>query len=307
MGCVRKWSEARLERHKAKLAGKTKDKGNAALIGVLIAIAITGIMLTIAGPDMLALIRDTRGAKLDQNFAAAVSVVENRLRSDPDVMVQGYETYDVNTGYLQDGEELHDALFADGGDFEWQAGWDLPPLGDASDTNIYVQFLDDDPDALAAVDVPPEVPWLTSDGTAVRLQAANEDGKWICALIVNRTTVGTQTELETGATYGTYPSKATPPSSNGFDPISGTSPVRMNARLSQTWYDSGESYTTGGTTGGTQIHHCSPVGDRDVSNGTRAVSLISPLPFDTQMWVIPRDPDLANASGREESELRQNP
>jgi hypothetical protein len=273
------------------------DKGNAALIGVLIAIAITGIMLTIAGPDMLALIRDTRGAKLNQNFAAAVSVVENRLRSDPNVMVQSPETYDAGSGHLISGGDLHDALFADGGDFEWQTSWDLPPLGSASDTNIYVQFVDDGGDALASATAAPEVPWLTSDGTAVRLQAANEDGKWICALIVNRATVGTQAELNTAATYGTYASAT----ASAVVIPTAISPVRMNARLAQTWYNSGEEYSTVN-----QTHHCSPVADVDAAATTAAP--ISPLPADTQTWNIPRDTERTTAtSGMTLVTLRQNP
>ena len=275
------------------------DKGNAALIGVLIALAITGIMLSVAGPDMLALIRDTRGAKLEQNFATAVSVVENRLRSDPSSMVQGTETYNATTGYLNSGEGLHDALFADGGDFEWHVGWDLPSLGSASDTDIYLQFLFDGADKIAASGVPPEVPWLTSDGTAVRLQAANEDGKWVCALIVNRATVGTETELRTVGTYSIYASNAvTTPVAVG----TGVSPIRMNARVSKSWFDSGESYDSD-----SQLQNCSPVGEIALSSGSRQVQGSSPLPTSQSEWVVPRvEPPLSGTKAPTADILRSN-
>lgn len=277
------------------------DHGNAALIGVLIALAITGIMLTVAGPDMIELIADTREAKLEQNFSAAVSIVENRLRADPESMKQSGDTY-TSDGYLED--PLADDLFRDGSDFTWEKSWDLESdAGDNSDTTIYLQFITDGTDALPAVNngSAPAVPWLLSTGTAVRVQAANEDGRWVCALIVMRSNVET-------VTAGTYVNNA---ASTGYQVLDSSDTniltatshrkAVMDATLTKVWYDSGDSYTHSTTDqspgANSQLHNCSPV-------GTLLAAAIGPettsfLPNSTQEWRIRRDTNGATSGGEE--------
>ena len=277
------------------------DKGNAALIGVLIALAITGIMLSIAGPDMLALISDTRGAKLEQNFVAATTIVENRLRSDPDILSDGYDANFAPT------DALLDDLFRDGSDFTWLGEWDLPTAAsDNSDTTIRLQFINKDgTDAIptsGSPDTPPAVPWLLDDGTALRMHAANEDGRWICALMVVRTDVAATNGSvvlapTTGAAYQVVDSSSNRQSTI----VPALRKAVVDAVISKTWYNSGDSYSSDGAG---QLHHCSPVGQVAAAGAVQAISY---LPMSGEEWNILRDVNSDASTAPAASTLTSDP
>ena len=243
------------------------DFGNAALIGVLVAMALTGLMLSISGLGMLDILRGAREQKLEANFIQAVSVVEARIQQEPEWLnISGSKAGSDTSGVPT--IEFIDILIADGADYTWRNagtatdGWDLQPTDD--DTTIRIQFLLQSSALSAGTNtVGPTVPWLLQSGAAIRLQSRNSEGAWVCALVVGRPSVS-DTEaidathyLEDAITYtGSTPpilltgEAATVPISSD---VAGYTGRKTSAWLGGTWYDQGDSYSN-------STHHCDPIG-----------------------------------------------
>ena len=253
------------------------DKGNAALIGVLIALALTGLMLSLAGPDMLDILRGARGQKLEANFQQAVSVVEARIQQEPEWLNVGNAS--DGAGAAMDGTphtEFLDVLISDGSDFTWVGAsdaWALAPNDD--DTTIRVQFLQDGTAAAVGTNVAgPTVSWLVRSGAAIRLQSRNSDGAWVCALIVARPSV-TSTQATAQNNY------LRDGDSNEVLAAAPTySERRIAAFLGGTWYDQGDSYANPAAS----HSHCDPVG-QDPTN-TAADLTHEWLPNSGSQWKI---------------------
>ena len=231
-----------------------RDKGNAALIGVLIALALTGLMLSLAGPDMLDILRGARGQKLEANFQQAVSVVEARIQQEPEWLnTSGTKAGSTSTGTAT--SDFLDVLISDGADFNWQSGWLLQDADD--DTTIRVQFILDGTLAISSTaGSAPVVDWLVRDAAAVRLQARNSDGAWVCALVIARPSV-TNSEAQDEDNY----LKAANTKAASGD-VSSNTGRRISAWLGGTWYDQGDSYTDSAAS----ARHCDPVGLKDATN-----------------------------------------
>ena len=274
-----------------------RDKGNAALIGVLIALALTGLMLSLAGPDMLDILRGARQQKMEANFQQAMTVVEARIQQDPQWLKLDANASSGAGADLAGKPHLLflDTLIADGAEFTWLGtgteGWDLQDTDD--DTTIRVQFLRDGTTAVLGANLTgPQVPWLVSSGTAIRFQSRNEDGAWICALVVARPTV-TDTEareedqyLEDAITFiGSAPVLGTnkvadSPTSAEVNSYTGR---RVTAWLGGTWYDTGDSYTN-------STNHCDPVGVDTAGNPEFY------YPISGKRWIIGTNDTSSNIS-----------
>ena len=158
--------------------------------------------------------------------------------------------------------------------FTWSATWALTPGSDTDET-IHVQFVADAAaEQEASATVPPETDWLLADWRAVRLQAANSDGAWACALIVLRPNMDqTNIAIPRFAGLTALPSSVT----------TNTDGKRvLDAWLGGIWYDSGEAYDNAGTS----AQHCSPIGN------TGSVGTLSDhawFPASANSWII--DPD----------------
>lgn len=251
------------------------DEGNA-LLWVLLAMAITAILLVTAGPSLLDLLRGARESSLQTSFGGAVQSVNSRIQAEPEWMgSKGFTGEGIPTA------EFMDTLTRDGGDYIWHNAWQLPAPGTAVANNVYVQFLSVSATAVSADDTPlasPKVPWLLRDGTAIRIQAANEDNTWICALVVFRPTTTGTTAVPVDEEDSYYDNDGAILTGTAADAFR---TARIEANLSGTWYGTGDSYTAIGS-----HQHCSPVGEDG------AAGVVSPkafLPFDTNNWRL--DPD----------------
>ena len=246
------------------------DEGNA-LLWVLLAMAITAILLVTAGPSLLDLLRGARESSLQTGFSGAVQSVQSRIQAEPEWMgSKGFTGEGIPTA------EFMDTLTRDGGDYTWHSAWELPSPGAAEANNIYVQFLSVSASATPTypdVAISPKVPWLIRNGTALRIQAANEDNTWICALLVFRPTLN-----GTNATPKTKPRFLTSTGAQIGTTVDVPRDARIEASLSGTWYDTGDSYTDQET-----YKHCSPVGE---SSSTTTSAPFVYLPFDTNNWYI---------------------
>ena len=242
------------------------DKGNA-LLWVLLAMAITAILLVTAGPSLLDLLRGARESSLQTSFSGAVQSVNSRIQAEPEWMSEGFTGASgaPTTDFIA-------TLTRDGGDYTWQPTWQLPAPGSAVANNIYVQFLEEGSTIVEGAPGPPvtnpEVPWMLRNGTAIRLQAANEDNTWVCALLVFRPTL-----VGVTPTAAMFLDDAGQP---GIPTAPANATARLEANLSGTWYETGASYTAADS-----HDHCSPVGH---TGAVAPLTVAIYLPSDTNNW-----------------------
>ena len=265
---------ARLFRHPVETTMKTVRDSGVGVTGVVVTIVILGILAAIGGPPLWRLITDAREHKLNSNLQEAAQVMRDRLTLEPEWMgTDGVLAKTSGTLVVADGKPETALLTALVEDlpFTWSSDWVLTP-GDDNDETIRVEFVADGASLESTTaGAPPQTDWLLADWRAVRLQAANSDGAWACALIVLRPNVD-QTVL-LGARFQTtaLPTGVTA-SSNGKRII--------DAWLGGIWYDSGEAYADPAAS----AQHCSPVGQTGSAAAPQAW-----LPASANSWII--DPD----------------
>ena len=263
-----------LKRRRPAADGTPRDFG-VGVTGVVVTIVILGILAAIGGPPLWRLITDAREHKLNSNLQEAAQVMRDRLTLEPEWMgtdgvAAKAAAAAVAAGEGQPETALLTALVEDL-PFTWSDIWELDP-GNDNDETIRVQFVANASAAHeAGSTIPPEVDWLLADWRAVRLQSANSDGAWACALIVLRPNVG-QAKVLAANVVGTL---------TGVTPNTADGKRVMDAWLGGIWYDSGEAYASAGAS----EDHCSPVGLTGASPGTAAAW----LPASANTWTI--DPD----------------
>ena len=196
--------------------------------------------------------------------------------------------------------EFLDVLVSDGADFIWvgdtgTAPWTLTATDD--DTTIRVQFLRQGAVVAGTATDGPRVPWLVRAGAAIRLQARNSDGAWVCALIVARPVVS-DTDAATEANYlqdtTTYVGSApTLPAGAVAIALTGNAANdftgrRISAWLGGTWYDQGDS-------GAADLGHCDPVGVAVATNSAKFW-----YPVSGNRWIIATTEATLDASNVDE-------
>ena len=266
-----------LKRRRPAADGTPRDFG-VGVTGVVVTIVILGILAAIGGPPLWRLITDAREHKLNSNLQSAAQVMRDRLTLEPEWMgTDGVAAKAGTTPASGEGDPEDDlvTVLIEDVPFTWSKTWELSP-GTDEDETIHVQFIGDGAVTDPAAATPPQVPWLLSDWRAVRVQAANTDGAWACALIVLRPNVPEANVWASGAGVpGSF--KGTTPTFGGADSAKRT----MDAWLGGIWYDSGESYASAVAS----EEHCSPAGLTGQSPGTDHAW----LPVNADTWVI--DPD----------------
>ena len=277
---------ARLFRHPVETTMKTVRDSGVGVTGVVVTIVILGILAAIGGPPLWRLITDAREHKLNSNLQEAAQVMRDRLTLEPEWMgTRGVPAKSASPLGVADGKPETALLTALVEDlpFTWSSDWALTP-GNDNDETIRVEFVADGASVLEATTggAPPQTDWLLADWRAVRLQAANSDGAWACALIVLRPNVE-QAKVVTTAIVGTLPSNVTPNTPDGKRV--------MDAWLGGIWYDSGAAYADIPAS----AQHCSPVGATAATSSGPGVW----LPENAQTWNIHTEVNTATkAAGR---------
>ena len=266
-----------LKRRRPHKDGTPRDFG-VGVTGVVVTIVILGILAAIGGPPLWRLITDAREHKLNSNLQEAAQVVRDRLTLEPEWMgTDGVPDKAAAAVAANEGKPTSALLTALVEDlpFTWSDIWVLTP-GSDNDETIHIQFVADAAaEKEAGVTIPPEADWLLADWRAVRIQSANSDGAWACALIVLRPNM-TQADIVIGRFQtGALPTGVTA-SADGKRVI--------DAWLGGIWYDSGEAYADGPASN----QHCSPVGKTGGAPGMAHAW----FPASANQWTI--DPDGAS-------------
>ena len=273
-----------LKRRRPAADGTPRDFG-VGVTGVVVTIVILGILAAIGGPPLWRLITDAREHKLNSNLQSAAQVMRDRLTLEPEWMgTRGVAAATASLAAV-DGKPLDPLITALVEDlpFAWEDDWVLDP-GNDSDETIRVEFIAYDDDAAnveapTTAGAPPQVDWLLADWRAVRLQAANSDGAWACALIVLRPNVD-QTKVLAANIVG----------ASSVSPNTADGKRVMDAWLGGIWYDSGEAYASADAS----ALHCSPVGQTAGASSIDGVW----LPESAQTWSIHTAANVAKAAGR---------
>ena len=233
------------------------------IVGMIIFVALSRIV----GPPAFRMITRARSTALNANIQTAAETVRNVLAIDPAKR---------GTPLLGVPQPTFLAALTDDAPFNWEAVWALDDDDDAD--TIKIQFI-----GKATVDPadgtdPPDVTWLLNAWDAVRIQARNQDGAWVCALVVLKpnTEDGDKTSL---TAYNSVtlqevqiPGTAAVPST----PVTvGIEKQLADARLRGVWYDSGD-------TDSGDVDHCDPVGI-----GATSTVVTDPIPEAADTWTIP--------------------
>ena len=240
------------------------------IVGMIIFVALSRIV----GPPAFRMITRARSTALNANIQTAAETVRNVLAIDPASRGTPNATSGAPSPTLL-------AALTDDAPFNWESDWALVD-GDDSDT-IKVQHINDDATKVAGTAAAaPTVDWLLNDWDAVRIQSQNQDGAWVCALIVlkpnaedgDTTASGIDLDAGTSGTQLEEVDTSDPASTTG-----GNVPIAKqlaDARLRGVWYDSGD-------TGAADVTHCSPA----AASTTGANPIASPLPEAADQWTIP--------------------
>ena len=263
-----------------------RDDGGFSFVQLMVAMVISGILLTAVGVTVFNQIGRARQSVLATNIVTAAEAVRNTIALNPTLStpVSGKET----EGEVQ--QQLLDALGEDA-PFEWTTTWafgrqNTPALASGAPSPTSAESAAA-PTATSSPANAPTVRWLVRSGDAMRLQVRNEDGSWACALVVMRPEWDAQ---RAGGALAT----------TGADLRSQT-----KARLRGIWYDTGSEITNGG------LHHCDPVGSVDMGSdpgygnkgaggaGDQAATTANDsLPLAGGVWNIPGRGDLSRSAPR---------